>query len=195
VFNDLLVRGCEGIWSPTPLQVGQLHRHYEMLVRWNKILNLTSVREERDIIERHFLESIFLGSYLPEWALRIADIGSGAGFPGIPVAIMRPASSVTLIESHQRKAAFLKEVARELLNTRVIAARAEDVEEEFDWAISRAVAPDQLAPALRRARNALLLAGDSGPELIAGFTWEPPIKLPWGKQRYIWSGSAVSRET
>ena len=195
MFNDLLVRGSEGLWEPTPVQVGQLQRHYELLVRWNKILNLTSVRDEREIVERHFLESIFLGSHLPGGSLRIVDIGSGAGFPGVPVGIMRPESSMTLIESHQRKAAFLKEVARELPNLRVIAARAADVEEEFDWAISRAVAPDQLASALGRATNALLLAGTSGPELIPGFSWQPAIKLPWGKQRYLWAGSSVSRGT
>ena len=102
MFAELLLERL-GSWVPlAPEQVRVLERHYELMVRWNKVLNLTAVREVAEIVERHYCESLFLGSHLPAGALRIADVGSGAGFPGIPVAILRPECPVTLIESHQR---------------------------------------------------------------------------------------------
>src|SRR5450432_3873340 len=109
------------------------------MVRWNKVINLTRIEDERVVIDRHYAESLFLGSHLPPGLLNIADVGSGAGFPGIPISILRPECSVVLIESHQRKAAFLKEASRHLENVRVAAKRAEDVGGGFDWVVSRAV--------------------------------------------------------
>ena len=96
-----------------------LQRHHELLERWNQRLNLTRI----DSVERNYGESLFLGKHLPEGPLRICDIGSGAGFPGFPVAVLRPDCEVTLIESHQRKAVFLKEAARGIANIRVLAKR------------------------------------------------------------------------
>src|ERR1017187_6190482 len=101
-------------------------------MRWNRSLNLTAIRSREEAIERHYCESLFLGARLPAGALRIADVGSGAGFPGFPVAVLRPECSVTLIESHKRKAVFLREASRTLPNVRVFAKRAEDVGERFD---------------------------------------------------------------
>jgi 16S rRNA (guanine527-N7)-methyltransferase len=82
-----------------------LRAHFELLQRWNKSLNLTRI----DSVERNYGESLFLGRHLPPGPLRICDIGSGAGFPGFPVAVLRPDCEITLIEAHQRKAVFLKE--------------------------------------------------------------------------------------
>jgi 16S rRNA G527 N7-methylase RsmG len=133
--------------------------------------------------------------------LRIADIGSGAGFPGFPVAVARPDCKVSLIESHQRKAVFLREATRNLANVRVCAKRAEEVEDEFDLAISRAVSYDDLRKPLRAlvwralARRAYLLTGAEEPPEKIGFVWEEPSPLPWGKQRFLRIGRAVSRET
>src|SRR5580693_8645036 len=119
-------------------------------MRWNQTVNLTAIRMREEAIERHYCESLFLGARLPAGALRIADVGSGAGFPGFPVAILRPECSVTLIESHQRKAVFLREASRAVPNVRVLAKRAEDVEETFDWVISRAVSYADLVPFLKK---------------------------------------------
>ena len=110
-----------------------------MLVRWNKVLNLTSIRTLEEAIERHYGESVFLAAHLPAGVLSIADVGSGAGFPGIPIAVVRPDCRVTLIEAHRRKAVFLREAARDLPNVTVIADRAESVHQSFDIAVSRAV--------------------------------------------------------
>jgi 16S rRNA (guanine527-N7)-methyltransferase len=140
-------------------------------------------------VERHYGESIFLAAHLPAGALRIADVGAGAGFPGFPVAVCRPDCTVTLIESHQRKAVFLKEAARGLPNVRVLARRAEQVEEEFDLAISRAVSYQDLIPSLQAlAPVASLLGGIEDAPAAMGFVWEPPIPLPWGAQRFLRMG-------
>ena len=165
----------------------ELERHYELLRRWNQKLNLTT----EESLERHYGESIFLAEHLPPGPLRIADVGSGPGFPGFPVAVVRPDCQITLIESHQRKAVFLKEASRQLPNIRVLAKRAEDVNETFDWVISRGVSYQDLAKNLRRlAPNAALLTGAEPPPQELGFAWEL-IPLPGSKNRFL----AVSRET
>jgi 16S rRNA (guanine(527)-N(7))-methyltransferase RsmG len=176
----------------TSTQIEQLRKHYELLLHWNRKLNLISVHTESDIIERHYYESLFLGRHLPKDAakndsIEIADLGSGAGFPGFVVAIQRPDCAVTLIESHQRKAVFLREAAREVRNIRVLARRAEDVDERFDWAISRAVRYEEIRAAMQKlAPNAALLTGDVSPTDLPGYDWEEPIRLPWGERRVLY---------
>ena len=158
-----------------------LEAHRRLLEKWNRVLNLTRITE----IERNYGESLFLGRHLPPGALRVCDIGSGAGFPGIPVAVLRPDCEVTLIESHQRKAVFLKEASRGLPNVRVLACRAEEVRGRFDFAISRAVSLADLAGYLGRlAPNAALLTGAEEP-VIANFVWEAPLPLPDSRNRFL----------
>jgi 16S rRNA (guanine527-N7)-methyltransferase len=177
----------------TPEQEATLEAHLELLMRWNQTVNLTAIRSREEAIERHYCESLFLGARLPVGALRIADVGSGAGFPGFPVAVLRPECSVTLIESHQRKAVFLREASRKVPNVRILAKRAEDVTETFDWVISRAVSYADLSPILKKlAVNADLLSGAEAPPAKLGFGWEPPVALPWGDQRFLWTGRAIS---
>jgi 16S rRNA (guanine527-N7)-methyltransferase len=173
----------------TAAQEAALEAHLELLMRWNRTVNLTAIRSREEAIERHYGESLFLGARLPAGRLRIADVGSGAGFPGFPVAVLRPDCSVTLIESHRRKAVFLLEAARKVPNVRVLAERAEVVRETFDWAISRAVSYADLAPFLKRlARNADLLGGAERPPEKMGFQWDDPVTIPGGKQRFLWTG-------
>jgi 16S rRNA (guanine(527)-N(7))-methyltransferase RsmG len=188
MFAEALARRLTGIVEPSAAQVEALNRHYEMLLRWNRTVNLTSVSGLEEAVERHYCESLFLAASLPPGPLRIADIGSGAGFPGFPVAVLRPECSVTLIESHQRKAVFLREASRALPNVRVLPKRAEAVGERFDWAISRAVSYEDLAPVLKiLAANADLLTGAEDPPEM-GFSWSPAVALPWGKQRFLRAG-------
>jgi 16S rRNA (guanine527-N7)-methyltransferase len=186
MFADLVRQRLAGVVELSPGQVEALEAHYRLLLRWNRTLNLTSIRKIEEAVERHYCESLFLGTQLPQDLLRIADIGSGAGFPGFPVAVLRPDCSVTLIESHQRKAVFLREASRSLPNVRVLAKRAEDVNEQFDWAISRAVSYEDLASFLKNlAPNADLLTGGEEPPGGIGFVWQPPIPMPWGAQRFL----------
>jgi 16S rRNA (guanine527-N7)-methyltransferase len=139
VFRELLVQRVSGFCELSSVQLDQLQEHYELMLRWNKTINLTRIERVEEAVDRHYAESLFLGANLPSGRLSIADVGSGAGFPGIPIAILRPELFVSLIESHQRKAVFLKESARVLPNVTVIAKRAEGVVQKFDWVISRAV--------------------------------------------------------
>jgi len=175
-------------------QVALLEAHWELLKAWNRKINLTTITDLATAVERHYGESLFLGRHLPVGAWSVVDIGSGPGFPGFPVAVWRPECRVTLIESHQRKAVFLREASRKLPNVQVVAKRAEDVAERFDWAISRAVSYEDLRGSLGRLANrAMLLTGVEAPPVDLGFTWEPPVALPGGEGRYLRAGrQAVS---
>ena len=167
-------------------QFDALEAHYELLLRWNRVLNLTRIEDAREAAERHYGESLFLAEHLPAGPLRIADIGSGGGFPGFPIAVVRPECAVTLIESHQRKAVFLREASRKAANVRVLAQRAEAVNEEFEWVVSRAVSYEDLGKSLGKlARHAALLTGPEEPPEGLGFAWDRTIQLPWGKQRFL----------
>ena len=191
-FADLLGSRLAGIAGLAPDHIHKLEAHYELLSRWNRRLNLTSIASLDVAVERHYCESVFLAGHLPESSLTIVDIGSGGGFPGIPVAILRPDCPVTLVEAHQRKAVFLKEASRGLPNVRVLPTRAEEMAEVFDCAISRAVSYADLVPILKKvARTADLLTGEEEPPGEMCFTWNEVIRLPWGTNRFLRLG--VSR--
>ena len=190
MFAELLRSKLEGTCELPEARIERLKSHFELLTRWNRVLSLTSVRTLEEAVERHYCESVFAARHLPEGPASVADVGSGAGFPGIPIAIVRPDCSVVLIESHQRKAAFLKEASRDLANVRVVAKRAEDMAERFDWVVSRAVRYSDIAGALKKlGRNAELLTGEVRAEDLSGFVWQEPVRLPWGDRRYLWIGS------
>lgn len=190
MFAELLRKKLAGICELPAARAEQMQRHCDLLVRWNRVINLTSVRSVEDVVERHYCESVFAAIHLPAGVLRIGDVGSGGGFPGVPLAIMRPDCHVALIESHQRKGAFLREAVRDLPNVRVLTARAEDVQEEFDWVLSRAVKYADIAEDLRRlGRSAELLTGACRVEDLPGFVWQRPIALPWGDHRSLWIGA------
>ena len=185
MFAELLWEKLLGVVEVSEDQIAALQAHYELLVRWNKKLNLTTVISLAEAVERHYCESLFLGAHLPHGSLRIADIGSGAGFPGFPVAVLRPECSVTLVESHQRKAVFLREASRRVGNVRVIAKRAAEVAEEFDHIISRAVSYEDLRGSLSKlAPEATLLTGRDEPPNF-GMEWAEPIAIPWGGARFL----------
>jgi 16S rRNA (guanine527-N7)-methyltransferase len=170
-------------------QISQLEQHFNLLNRWNKILNLTAIKDVDEAVKRHYCESLFLGEHLPNRPLKIVDVGSGAGFPGIPVAVLRPECMVCLVESHQRKSVFLREATRNLPNLRIIPKRAEEITETFDWAVLRAVNYREIEASLSRlAPNVALLAGEGNPN--ERFTWNK-IKLPWGQHRFLWLRSST----
>jgi 16S rRNA (guanine527-N7)-methyltransferase len=189
VFAKLLRAKLGGICELSSEQIERLHGHYELLAKWNEVLNLTSVRNLEQAVERHYCESVYLAFHLPDGPISIADVGSGAGFPGIPIAVVRPQASVSLIESHLRKAVFLREASRDLANVRVIAQRAEHVSERFDWVVSRAVKYSDIAGALKLlGHQAEILTGEVRAADLPGFTWQEPIRLPWGDRRLLWIG-------
>lgn len=175
-FQELLSRDFPELSAQ---QLAALEDHYLLLVRWNQKMNLTRVISLEEAVQVHYAESLLLGRVLPPGALRIADVGSGAGFPGIPIAVLRPESSITLIESHQRKAVFLREASRGLANVRVLSSRAEDVRERFEWVVSRAVTPSEVVALPLADHFAFLLAEEDAP---GGSEIQ---KLPWGQHRAI----------
>lgn len=199
VFGNLLRSNLQGICELSAEQVHSLYGHYQILSRWNQVLNLSSVRDLETAVVRHYCESVFLAVNMPKVALSIADLGSGGGFPGIPLAAMRPDCDVTLIEAHQRKAAFLKEATRAYKNVKVIAKRSEQAEGPFDWLVSRAVAWEGVLKSVPKlAHNVSLLTSLQDAEGILAvreFLWDPPLPLPWGPNHILLRGTVVSRGT
>jgi 16S rRNA (guanine(527)-N(7))-methyltransferase RsmG len=192
VFAELLREKLRGLVELSSSQMAALEGHYELLLRWNKTLNLTTITSLEEAVERHYCESLFLGAHLPAGNLRVVDIGSGAGFPGFPVAILRPDCRVALVESHQRKAVFLREASRKIGNIRVISKRAEEVDEEFDHLISRAVSYEDLRSSLKKlAPVADLLSGVEEPPSL-GMQWNTPIAVPWGNTRFLRVGASLT---
>lgn len=114
------------------------------LKKWNRAYNLTALKTDEDIIIKHFLDSLLYLKALPPGTLKLADAGTGAGFPGLPVKIVRPDIELTLIESSRKKCAFLRHITRMLKfsGTTVIEDRLEDLGKEhescFDYIVSRA---------------------------------------------------------
>lgn len=170
-FRSLLASEFSPYGALTAHQLDELEQHYQLLLRWNQKLNLTRITGVLDSVGYHYCESLYLGQSLPKISLRIVDIGSGAGFPGIPVAILRPDCQVDLVESHQRKAVFLREAARNLPNVGVLPKRGEEIAGVYDWMISRAVRPEDVLK-LNLAPNISIL-GTEGE------------RLPWGDTRAL----------
>ena len=170
-------------------QISLLYKHYDLLQTWNKKISLTTVKPGIETIRRHYCESLYFGLHFPvdPEQIAIADIGSGAGFPGIPLAILKPNWKVTLIESNQRKAVFLREAAMHLVNVSVLAKRAEDVSDSYDWVVSRAVsATEVLKNVPRLAPQVGLMLGENDFSIIKSSTniaWAEALRLPWGDRR------------
>ena len=140
--------------DPTPLLLDQLSLYLDLLLKWNARTNLSAIRAPEEIVRRHFGESLFAARHLPA-GKNLLDLGSGAGFPGLPIALAVPALSVTLAESQNKKASFLREAIRTLgIPVEVWADRVEKLAANrlFDVVTLRAVDNPTLALALARER-------------------------------------------
>jgi 16S rRNA (guanine527-N7)-methyltransferase len=136
--------------APSPL-FDQLSVYLDLLLRWNARTNLTAIREPEEIVRRHFGESLFTAAHLPA-ATTLLDFGSGAGFPGLPIQLFHPHLQVTLAESQNKKATFLREVVRTLgLPTEVFAARVESMPPTRTFGIVTLRAVDNMAAARHAA--------------------------------------------
>ncbi len=150
MFKDILIEQAEkSNIELTQKQVDDFNRYYELLIEWNEKMNLTALTEENDVALKHFCDSVLLLNYadIPENSSLI-DVGTGAGFPSVPLKIMRPDIKLCLLDSLNKRLVFLKEVVSELnlQNVEIVHSRAEDgakntkLREKFDFATSRAVA-------------------------------------------------------
>ncbi len=197
-FAELLHKELREWTTLADDQIHLLWEHYEILLRWNAKINLTSIPPGEEMVIRHYCESLFFGAHLPGDPISVADLGSGAGFPGVPMAILQPTWRVTLLESNQRKAVFLRESSRGLSNVSVVARRAESTPTSFDWLVARGVDPKEVLKNIPRLapRIGLMLGEDDCFAIrnISGIAWSPPVRLPWGDRRICVYGE-VSRGT
>ena len=150
MFKDILLKQAQlSDIVLTDEQVEKLTRYYELLIEWNEKMNLTALKEPEDVALKHFCDSILLLKYaeIPEGSSLI-DVGTGAGFPSVPVKIVRPDIKLCLLDSLNKRLTFLTEVVNELnlADVKIVHSRAEDgakkaeLREKFDFATSRAVA-------------------------------------------------------
>jgi 16S rRNA (guanine527-N7)-methyltransferase len=188
-FSAILHDKISGFLHLEPSQIEQLWAHYELLRRWNGRLNLTSVIEVEQAAVRHYAEALFLASLVPPSVQRVADIGSGAGFPGFPLAVALPKAEVLLIESDQRKAAFLREASDLSRNIRVRCLRAEALNEKLGGVIGRAVRPREILDTGLRSANwfGILLSRHDSDELAPSLSAEVS-PLPWDEESVALSG-------
>jgi len=189
-----------------PRQLEQLLAYLDLLLKWNAKTNLTAIREPEQIVRRHFGESLALAESVDELAgiEAAADLGSGAGFPGLPLKLWAPRIQLTLVEAHAKKATFLREVVRALAfgNVKVVAARAETLTEQADLVTLRAVEKfDEILPTAARlvragGRLALLIgSGQVGAaHQLPEFSWEAPVHTPQSRDRVLLVGNQREQE-
>ena len=152
-------------------QIHQFYQYMELLLEWNEKINLTAITNPEEIIVKHFIDSLTIAKYVKENA-RLIDVGTGAGFPGIPLKIIREDIEITLLDSLNKRVNFLNEVIHELKLSKIQAvhSRVEDFakdkknRESFDYATSRAVAnlstlSEYLIPLVKIGGNAISMKG------------------------------------
>ena len=187
-------------------QLAEISMYIDLLLRWNARINLTAVREPEEMVTRHFGESLFAARHLFPAPIsgetRLFDIGSGAGFPGLPLKIWAPQLRVTLIESSQKKVAFLREVIRALTltNINVFPGRAETLSDPADCVMLRAVERFESAlPTATRlvapdGRLALLIGEnqiEQASKLAPALAWSEPLPIPLSSNRVLFVGTKV----
>ena len=178
-------------------QLHDISLYIDLLLKWNARMNLTAVRDPEQIVERHFGESLFAARNLvaKDSTISVADVGSGAGFPGIPMKIYAPGLRSTLIESQGKKATFLREVCRALgfTNIDVFPGRAENWGQRADLVTLRAVEkfervlPLAAALVVPQGRLALLIGvGQAGEaEKALGGYWSDALAIPQSRERVL----------
>jgi len=195
--------GAEESAVLTAAQLQSISTYIDILQRWNARINLTAIRDVEEIVTRHFGESLFAARHLVPTsssvvkALEVADVGSGAGFPGIPIKLWAPEIVLTLIESNHKRASFLKEVTRALTltNVNIQTARAEALTgASFDVVTLRAVERfESVLPVAARlvapgGRLALLIGQIQLPQAqltLPALDWSQPIPFPTSHARVL----------
>ncbi|MFZ0410888.1 MAG: 16S rRNA (guanine(527)-N(7))-methyltransferase RsmG [Candidatus Acidiferrales bacterium] len=206
-LSDIEIRSALSPYDFVPSsQICSLTRAYiETLLRWNQRISLTTVTEPAKILRFHFGESLFAIKAAGIELGRLADVGSGAGFPGLALALALPGLQATLIESSAKKTTFLAEVVRtlNLPQVRVLRERMEDIsgqEATFDFITARAVGNHEELLSWAQSRLTLggavvLWLGEQGCEEILsvdGWVWSKPAHIPGSRSRFILSGSPRS---
>lgn len=191
----------------SPELLRQTAEYVELLLKWNSKVNLTAVRQQEEIITRHFGESFFVAKELfPQpWRGAVIDVGSGAGFPGLALAMFVGNAEVTLIEADGKKAAFLNEVIRVLAlkNAKVFSRRAETCTAKAEVVTMRAVEKfDRILPVAstlvgERGRIALMIGAsqvERAESLASDMQWNVPCAIPAGRSRVLLVGTKLVEE-
>jgi len=192
----------------TPLPDGieyKIQKYIALLGKWGAKMPLTSIRDPEEIVCFHFGESIFALSEGDIRNGRLADVGSGAGFPGLAIKLVNPSLPISLIEPNRKKCAFLNEVIRslELENTRVLSSnfKSSGIEpRSVSYITSRALGKSDLLldwahSKLKQEGSALLWVGGDDLKPIqskSGWDWAAPALIPGTRQRFLLRGSKVS---
>ncbi len=188
----------------SPTQLENISTYIDILLRWNAHVNLTSVRTPEEIVTRHFGESLFAARNLfpvpNEKDVQLIDVGSGAGFPGLPIKLWAPRNRLTLIESNRKKVTFLREIIRalKLTDAEVFPGRAEVFDSagkaRADWVTLRAVERfDSILPlattlSKRSGHLAIFIGKDQiekARQLTPGVTWGEPLAIPLSSRRTL----------
>ena len=154
-----LEAGLVALGLPAQPLAARLLDYLALLDRWNKTYNLTAIRDPREMLSKHLLDSLSMWPHVRDG--KLADLGTGPGLPGIPLALARPGLQVTLVESNGKKTRFLREVVRQLglANVRVLESRAEAVDEPGAYDQITARAMDTLAGILEVGGHLLAPGG------------------------------------
>jgi len=196
-ITAILLKGAEQIGITLTSQVVESYLFYiKELKKWNQRINLTSLTTDRDIAVKHFLDSLTIAPFL-QGAARALDIGTGAGFPGLPLKISAPSIEICLLESSQKKCSFLRHITRglKLAGVEIVQGRAEDKKmierynTSFDLVLSRALAdlPTSLQLALpyaKRGGRIVGMRGRQGMQERDATAWRP-LGLQLIKQRRL----------
>jgi 16S rRNA (guanine527-N7)-methyltransferase len=191
--------------SATPTLCASIRIYIELLLRWNKKIALTTVTDPFEILRFHFGESMFAAGQVPIRHGRLADVGTGAGFPAVPLSMVVPELYCILIESNQKKAAFLAEVVRTLALGRIEVYRGRmesfaSSAEKFDFSISRALGMhdeflDWSSNHLSPSGKVVLWLGEADANQIASHStwiWQDPSLIPNSQQRVLLVGSRAT---
>jgi 16S rRNA (guanine527-N7)-methyltransferase len=182
-------------------QIAQIREYVRLLLKWNQSISLTSVVDPMEIVARHFGESMFVSCLFPVEKCRLADLGAGAGFPGLALKIACPTLRIMLIESNKKKCAFLSEVVRalEMNNVEVSPVRFDEIRTSSDFAeIVTARALGEFPEILRWAKASLTqrghvvlwLGGEDASKVstMPGWLWQPAVKIPDSQRRFVLIG-------
>lgn len=170
--------------APPPELLPRLSAYLDLLLKWNARTNLTAIRDPEEIVRRHFGESLFAARHLGAEVDTLLDLGSGAGFPGLPIALLRPEIRVTLAESQHKKASFLREAVRTLgVSVEVWAGRVEDMAPERRSHTVTLRAVDNMAAAVaaaepRAVRQMVLLTSAGNAPALAEFPEQSRVAIP-----------------
>lgn len=197
----------------------RLNTYANLLVEWNEKMNLTAITEPKDVVIKHFLDSLtFFKCAQPQQNAKIIDVGTGAGFPGMVLKIVRPDLNVTLLDGLNKRLVFLNEVAKETgLDVELLHLRAEEggkkeaLREQYDFACARAVAPlnvllEYCAPFVKKGGSFIALKGPAAADEVAAsgnaaklLGMDKPtltsVTLTGEEERYLVSYKKISQTT